>query len=251
MCEQQIEDVKILYEFLNKPLSSGNEIFDKFERIPGHIRRRGNEPLQEFLYIRGARKNKILLVAHVDTYWDNQYIHNGNIIPNLVTEGNIIRSHLIEYGIGADDRAGCAMLWLMRDSGHSLLLTNGEEGGRIGSYWLMNDPGNNNIREEIQSTHQFIIQLDRRNARDFKCYSVGTPEFRNYVEKKTGYTEPDRSSFTDIVTLCRNITGVNLSVGYRNEHSHNEELHLNDWLNTLKIVRRWLSEENLPQFKLE
>jgi hypothetical protein len=66
----------------------------------------------------------------------------------------------------------------------------------------------------------------------------------------TGYIEPDRYSYTDIVTLCREITGVNLSVGYRNEHSYKESLVLDEWLNTLNLCRRWLSEESLPRFPL-
>ena len=39
------------------------------------------------------------------------------------------RSGVYDEGIGADDRAGCAILWLLKDSGHSLLVTNGEEIG--------------------------------------------------------------------------------------------------------------------------
>lgn len=249
MCEIHDNDVAVLMDFLKTPLSSGNNIFERFKRINGHIYRRGNEPLQEFLYIRGSRENKVLLVAHVDTYWDEHYGYKGENIPQIVREGNVIQSGSNEYGIGADDRAGCAMLWLLRESGHSLLLTNGEEKRRIGSSWLMEDPRNIDVASEIQNIHQFIIQLDRRNARDFKCYTVGTDEFRQYVRDVTGYSEPDTSASTDIVTLCRKITGVNLSVGYKNEHSRHEELHINHWSHTLHIVRRWIRDPNLPRFE--
>jgi hypothetical protein len=248
MCEIN-DEIAVLMDFLNTPLNSGNGIFERFKSIDGYIYRKGYKPLQEFLYIRGYRENKVLLVAHVDTYWDEQYRNNRNIIPQIIREGNVIKSGSNEYGIGADDRAGCAMLWLLRESGHSLLLINGEECGRIGSSWLMEDRGNKDIALEIQNNHQFIIQLDRRNARDFKCYFVGTDEFRQYVMDMTGYTEPDRSSGTDIVTLCRKITGVNLSVGYKNEHSRDEELNIDHWLHTLSLVRKWISNPNLPRFE--
>lgn len=130
--------------------------------------------------------------------------------------------------------------------GHSLLITNGEEDRRQGSTWLMT--ANHDIAEEINREHQFIVQLDRRNGNDFKCYTVGTDEFRSYVEQKTGYNEPDRRSYADIVTICRDITGVNLSIGYRNEHSSDECLYLKEWQNTLKLCRIWLSEQELPRF---
>ncbi|HJW87414.1 MAG TPA: hypothetical protein VJ440_12350, partial [Candidatus Brocadiaceae bacterium] len=56
--------------------------------------------------------------------------------------------------------------------------------------------------------------------------------------------------FTDIVTLCRRITGVNLSIGYRNEHTDDEHLVLQDWQHTLDVCRTWLSRAELPRFDL-
>ena len=164
----------------------------------------------------------------------------------IFQQNGIIRNK--NGGLGADDRAGCAIIWLLKEMGHSILITNGEEQGGRGSNWLMNE--NHDIADKINSSHQFIIQLDRRNGRDFKCYSVGTDDFRAYVSKITGYSEPDRSSYTDIVTLCRDICGVNLSIGYRNEHSEDEHLIIDEWIKTLNICRKWLSEEKLPRFVL-
>jgi hypothetical protein len=140
------------------------------------------------------------------------------------------------------------VLWLLKDLGHSLLVTNGEEKGQLGSSWLMSD--NKDIADEINHDHQFVIQFDRRNGRDFKCYDVGTDEFRSYVADKTGYTEPDRRSSTDIKTLCREIAGVNLSVGYHNEHHENECLSIVEWGHTLGVVQKWLFERKLPKFTL-
>ncbi|OQY09386.1 MAG: hypothetical protein B6I30_09910 [Desulfobacteraceae bacterium 4572_187] len=90
---------------------------------------------------------------------------------------------------------------------------------------------NHDIADKINFEHQFVVQLDRRNGRDFKCYSVGTDEFRNYVGQTTGYIEPDRSAYTDIVTICRDICGVNLSIGYHSEHCENEHLVISEWEN--------------------
>ena len=243
-----MEDFKALTEFLKMPLGSTDKVFERFSKISGASLR--GDGLQSFLYIKGHRKNKVLLVAHADTCWDEYYNKPKGIEHDLIVSEGIIRSSNPDYGLGADDRAGCAILWLLKDSGHSLLITNGEERGRKGSNWLMNSPENNDIAEEINSGHQFAIQFDRRNGSDFKCYGVGTEEFRKYVKEKTGYSEPDRSSRTDIVILCRKIAGVNLSIGYYDEHKAGEYLKIEEWENTLELCRKWLSEKDLPRFNL-
>jgi hypothetical protein len=53
------------------------------------------------------------------------------------------------------------------------------------------------------------------------------------------------------VTLCRDICGVNLSVGYHREHSDQEYLVLDEWQRSLDLCRRWLSGAGLPRFSLE
>jgi hypothetical protein len=248
--DENMSALEILKEFLEVPLESSDLIFKRFSALPNaDVVVRGNRP-KRFLYLRGQRKNKVLLVAHADTVWDEQCGRSFDTRHELLFSDGVIRSSSTKCGIGADDRAGCAMLWLLKDLGHSLLITDGEELGGMGSNWLMNTLENKDIAEEINAKHQFMIQLDRRHGLDFKCYSVGTDEFREYVKRVTGYSEPDRFSYTDIVTLCRDITGVNLSVGYRNEHSHNECLHIEEWQNTLELCRRWLSDQELPRFTL-
>ena len=237
--------IDILKSFLEIPLGSTDGVFNRFLEIPGAIYR--GEGLERFFYVRGARPNKVLLVAHADTYWDNEYGYDPGLTHKIRIEDGNIRAVNEAFGLGADDRAGCAMLWLLKDMGHSLLVTNGEEHGQTGSSWLMDD--NKDIAEEINQGHQFVMEFDRRNVGDFKCYDVGTDEFRAYVAEKTGYTEPDRQSSTDIKILCREIAGVNLRVGYHNGHGNQEYLNIGEWENTLNICGRWVAERELPRFK--
>lgn len=225
--------------FLRSPLDNSDEIFKKFANIPGAVHR--GSDLEQFLFINGSRKNRVLLVAHADTKWENVEVE-----PDIVLENGKIRNK--NGGLGADDRAGCAIVYLLKDIGHSILITNGEEHGGQGSKWLMKC--NPDIARKINDDHQFVVEFDRRNAFDFKCYDVGTDEFRDYVSQVTGYTEPDRTSSTDIVTICRDICGVNLSIGYYNEHREDEYLVIDEWENTLNICRKWLSESELPRFCL-
>jgi hypothetical protein len=237
--------IDVLKSFLEIPLGSANGVFERFIEIPGAIYR--GEGLERFLYVRGARSNKVLLVAHADTVWDHEYGYDPGPTHKIKIEDGAITAVNDQFGLGADDRAGCAMLWLLKDLGHSLLVTNGEEDGQTGSSWLMSN--NEDIADEINHDHQFVIQLDRRNSADYKCYDVGTHEFRSYVADKTGYTEPDRRSTTDIRTLCREIAGVNLSIGYHREHGNQEYLNVAECDHTLKICRRWLAERELPRFR--
>ncbi len=195
---------------------------------------------EAFIYIPGTRTDRVLLVAHTDTVWDRRPSYpapvryeNGRYFSSVATQG-----------IGADDRAGCAMLWYLRDLGHSLLLTSGEESGCRGSRWIMEN--NPDIAESLQA-HQFMIQFDRRGDSEFKCYSVGSSSFRSYIQKMTGYTEPDRLSRTDIVVLARDICAANFSIGYYHEHTVHEYLEMAEWETTMSLMRSWLSGSQLPR----
>jgi len=245
-----LSDKNILMQFLEMPLYRTEEVFKKFSSIPGtSIYGSG---LEKFLFIRGNRKNRVLLIAHADTYWDYDYdeAYTGQCFSGVAQEINEDNGIVTNKngGLGADDRAGCAIAWLLKDLGHSILITSGEEHGSRGSHYLMRE--HTEIADEINNYHQFAIQLDRRNGTDFKCYDVGTDSFRAYVQKTTGYSEPDKYSSTDIKTICRDICGVNLSIGYYNEHSSEEYLVIKEWENTLILLREWLSLEDLPLFKL-
>lgn len=235
-----MNDLDTLVEFLLMPVESAQPVFDKFRQLPGADFRSGGEQ-QRFLYVPGSRHDKVLLVAHADTAWNGGQPCSRTILDH----GGV----LSEKGgrLGADDRAGCAILWFLKDFGHSLLVTDGEEQGAVGSQWLMD--ANLDIAAAINEEHQFAVEFDRRNAKDFKCYFVGTDEFRIYIQDCTDYSEPDRFSFTDIVTLCRGIPGVNLSIGYRDEHFASEHLVLEDWQRTLDCCRSWLSG-SMPRFRL-
>jgi len=66
-------------------------------------------------------------------------------------------------------------------------------------------------------------------------------EFIEFIESTTGYSDAGKSARTDIVTLCRDVCGVNLSIGYRNEHSSFETLDFEEWFATLTLVEGFLA----------
>ena len=227
-----------LREFLALPHRAA-AVLDKFAALPEAVRKSGGDG-EGFVYVPATRKNAVLLVAHADVVGDE----NAEVVL-AETERVIFNRKGI---LGADDRAGCAMLYLLRDLGHGLLVTDGEERGGLGTAFLAT--AFPELYDELNRRYDFMIQIDRRNGSDFKCYNVGTDEFRAYVAEKTGFAEPDRWSFTDIVGLCRDVCGVNLSCGYHDEHTEREYLVKAEWSNTLTLLRRWLAEADLPAFPL-
>ena len=219
------------------------QVFERFLAVAGadHITR--GEGDTRFLYMPGTRPDRVVLLAHADTRFDAEpgYPAQVRYAGGRYTSANPM------LGIGADDRAGCALLWELRGLGHSLLLTSGEEKGCISSHWLAD--ANPDVLAALNG-HNFMVQFDRRNANEYKCYEVGSDAFRAYVEQQTGYHEPDRLRGTDIKVLCKDVCGVNLSCGYYDEHTPAESMVFAEWEQTLRLTRAWLSQPALPRFAL-
>ncbi len=231
---------KVLEEFLSLPLENSSDVLEKFATLPNAIYHNDGGKLS-FVYVPGNRGDRVVLAAHADTVWDKYY----NVYPyaeqKLQYKNGIYNGTNDICGIGADDRAGCAILWLLKDVGHSLLVTDGEESGRIGSFHIKdNFP---ELYDELNE-HSYMVQFDRRNAMDYKCYKLPvTKEFKQFIENETDYKDAGVTTYTDIVTLCSKICGVNLSVGYYNEHSSDEILVFDEWYNTLTVAYDMLSKE--------
>ena len=96
---------------------------------------------------------------------------------------------------------------------------------------------------------RYIIELDRRGANDCVFYDCENPEFTAYVEQ-FGFEE-DFGTFSDISVLCPawGIAGVNLSIGYRDEHTACEILNVNHMLATIEKVKKMLTVQDIPFFK--
>lgn len=238
-------DIELLREIISCSIFDTNEVKEK---IATYLEQHGRsvEMLPgSCLYSPGPREDRIVLVAHADTVW--KYRKSLPMPTEIDEVDGVWRSKYKRAGIGADDRAGIAMALLLSELGHSVLITDDEEVGMVGARALRHSQHPSFL--EMQK-HRFFLQLDRRGFGDFKCYDVGTDEFRKYVSEKTGFREPDRSSFTDICALCVDIPGVNVSVGYENEHSPHEELHIKAWQETLAILRTWLTPVDNTAFAL-
>ena len=235
-------DREALEMFLDCELGYPDEVFDKFIKLED-ARYYMHYDVPDAVYVPGKRKDRVLLVAHADTVFRVPGKHK------VILDGDTYKSGSPDYGIGADDRAGCAILWLLRESGHSLLVTNDEEIGSLGAQDIR-DVHTDLFRE--LNGHQYMIEFDRRHAEEYKTYNIPVSKnFTDFIESSTGYHDAGKDSSTDIVHLCGEICGVNLSVGYYREHEPEEYLVFAEWMNTLETARRMLEgeQERFPLLK--
>ena len=224
------KNIEVLHKFLSFPINSSFEILEYFSKFENAISNINKDSYDSFVYVPGTKKDRVSLIAHCDTVWDRE----KNAKQKIEKQDNYFVGENQKYGIGADDRAGCAILDILKDLGHSLLILDGEEIGSKGAKNIVyNFP---NLLEELNN-HCFMIQLDRRNGDDYKCYDIPvTLEFIDFIESETRYNNAGNKASTDIRHLCKKICGVNLSVGYYNEHTCFETINILEWNNTLNIL---------------
>lgn len=245
---------EVLLDFLKYTLNSADEIFSKFATIPSAKIFEGNAPGERFLFVQGTRSDAATLVAHADTVFTMIGSHE------IIEDGDFFRSGNQNCGIGADDRAGCAMIWLLKDLGHHLLICDYEEsthsdafGNGTGSKYLMRQ--HKDIAQIINNS-SFVFEFDRRLAfgtrkEHYTSYKLPvTEEFRNFIFNNTGFVDDDNSGYTDILELCQDICGANICVGYTHAHTVNEKISISAFQNTYELMRTLLSKK-LKRFTLK
>lgn len=189
-------------------------------------------------YIVAVGDIPIALVAHMDTVFkypvDNLYYDQRK---------GVLWS---PEGLGADDRAGIFAIIKILQSGlrPSVILTTDEETGGLGASALAG-------KKCPIPNLKYMIQLDRRGTNDCVFYDCYNDEFVEYVES-FGFVER-WGTFSDISVLMPawKICGVNLSVGYEDEHSVSEVLHIKPLFDTIEKVKKMLQVEEIPTFKFE
>ena len=175
----------------------------------------------------------VCLVAHLDMVYDEE--DREDI---LIVRDSTKRIMWSPDGLAADDRAGVLMISEIvnkyrfdRDLLPNVILTTSEESDLSGALevtkaWSM----------PIWTTTNYFIELDRRGRKDSVFYSCNNPEFEEYVNS-FGFKTAE-GTYTDISLICPQckIAGVNLSVGYFNEHSSAEMLVESYWDATFEKV---------------
>ena len=182
--------------------------------------------------IEGA-ESPVTLVAHMDTVFTTP---PRNIFYDR--EQNVIWS---PYGGVGDDRLGIFLILLLLKAGHRphVIFTNEEETGGMGARDLVA------VFPEYKFKTNYFIELDRQGVNDAVFYDCANEDFIKYITNVFHF-EKDYGSFTDISILCPawGIAGVNLSIGYIEEHSFTEHVYLTATFHTLTKVGKMISSAN-------
>ena len=192
-------------------------------------------------YILCSGDNPVMLVAHMDTVFKTP--------PQKIYYDQRQKVMWSPEGLGADDRAGVFAIIKIIQRGYRpyVCFTTDEEMGGLGAMALVKDipilPQNYDIK--------YIIELDRQGTSDCVFYYCCNESFEDFIEKYGFVT--DWGTFSDISEICPiwGIAGVNLSVGYKNEHSTSETLNTNALYSTIKKVCQMIkdsSNEEVPYF---
>ena len=197
--------------------------------ISKYLRKNYNKIIETKEFIIAEGDIPIALVAHLDTVFPEP--------PEEVyfdRQKNVILS---PTGLGADDRAGVyAILRIIREGLRPhVIFTTDEEVGGIGATAVakLKMPFN-----ELK----YIIELDRRGSNDCVFYNCSNEDFTKYIES-FGF-EWNFGSYSDIYEICPSweVAGVNLSIGYRDEHSESEVLFVGQMLSTIEKVKNMLCD---------
>ena len=189
-------------------------------------------------YIAGIKHNNgqyPLLVAHLDTI--NTH-HNSQIRQQDMAYNEELNTLCVApwandevMCLGADDRAGLTIITelLNSEAKFNVLFTTDEEIGCVASEYIVE----NRELEGLADYTSCLIQIDRGNHQgSFKeCvfYQYDYTKNNDFLNKITEYFEVANGTFTDIAVLGEyfNKPSVNVSAGYKNEHTRQEYVDIN------------------------
>ena len=221
------------FKLMKKLVSFNQEETKDF--VAGFLDKFYPEVIETDDYMLAGGNIPIALVAHLDTVFDD----DGNERNYIFRYFNGKMYH--PDGAGFDDKAGIFSIFKILESGYlpNVIFTTNEEIGSLGAKKLIED-----FPECPFSDLRYLIQLDREKDYDCVFYRCENKEFISYVES-FGFVEAFGTS-TDIKHICPvwDIAGVNLSIGYNDQHTENETLDITIMFNTISKVKEMLDDSS-------
>lgn len=194
------------------------------------LKKNYKEVVSDKNYVYAIGEEPVCLIAHLDTVFQKA---PKNIFFDR--EQGVIWS---PQGLGADDRAGVFAILRIISAGlrPSVVFTLGEESGGIGAGCLIS-----RCRTPF-ANFKYLIELDRQGEKDCVFYDCNNKKFVKYIES-FGFEE-NYGSFSDISILAPKwqVAAVNLSVGYKDEHTQGELLYIEHLLNTIQKVENLIKD---------
>lgn len=204
-----------------------------FYFLSQHYRYAKNCP--HYLHCKGTLP--VALVAHLDTVEE----HNRQRAQLYYDPGKQVM--FCPGYPGFDDKAGLYAIIKIVQSGlkpHIYLCENEETS--------LN--GAKSIAEQapLRNYLKYFIELDRRGRNECVFYDCENPNFSKYITS-FGFAHSS-GTYSDISYICPSwgLAGVNLSVGYQNEHTPFETLHVSSLESTIEKVKNLLLDsKNLKE----
>lgn len=213
------KDTESLFVSLYKYLSKRYEVYRSISN--------------DYMFMQG--NSSVCLVAHLDTVFKTppKSIYRSRFNKNIISS---------PQGLGADDRAGVYAIIALVDMGlrPSIIFTTGEESGGTGALELVTD------MEKCPLRTSCLIELDREGKDDSVYYRCGNADFEEFINGFGFKTAEGIFSDISILAPAWNIAAVNLSIGYKKQHSYKEYLNLTHLDLTIEKVSDIIKSE--PEF---
>ena len=246
-----IHDKDVLERFLNFSTQSPSHanILQEFSTLNNSSVCILSDDNKGFAYVPGKRNDRVLLVASLEFGLD----YTNQEIPTFKNGYYITSGQKSFLDIAV---ASSAILYLLKDSGHSLLVINDKD-----TWDLFVPDVITTIREQHKdlfeefNSHQYVLEFNYRNYRSLDFVLPVTHDFRNFIEDNTSFFEEHDDEMcpplmrSNIHALCERICGANISAGYHKNRKRGAFLNLAEWKHTLNVFRNLLKEPQ-PRFPL-
>ena len=219
------ENEKLMVLYLHKELTR--------LKLPYHIDAVGN-----VIVTKGKAKTYPCVVSHMDTVHD--FVSNFDVYTDIDDNDILfaLSNKKIRVGVGGDDKCGVfACLYLLKVIPDiKVVFFSREENGCKGS---------TGIDKTFFKDCRYLIQLDRRDNRDFiqtywtnKTVSHDFSSEIGIVKKKYKYKNAT-GTVTDVMKLWNNSVGIsciNLSCGYHQPHTAHEYVSISNLWHSVKFT---------------
>lgn len=231
------EDFQLMEQLISYGQNETKEMLSK------HLKKLYQNVIETFDYLIAEGEIPIALVAHMDTVFE-RYGDDGNEVYYDVKKGVMWNP----FGAGFDDKAGIFAILKIIEDGYRphIIFTCFEEMGSLGAKAVVKNNPNVIFRDL-----KYIIELDRANSMDCVFYDNFNQDFIYYVES-FGFKKAEGTS-SDVKWICPEwgISGVNLSIGYENQHTASETLDVDAMFQTIMKVKEMLDDEKNIQKPFE